>query len=387
MTGTLLTQTNQFLPHGVTLRGHVSATYAEILTPDALDFLALLHRQFENERSRLLQLRRAMQQRLNTGWLPNFLLETADIRASDWKVAAMPQDLQDRRVELIGTTDRKLVIHALNSGANVFIADFEEASGSTWEALLSGQVNLRDAVDRTIFYQDFQIGKYNRLDPNPAVLIARPRGWHLLEEHLLIDGQPIAASLFDFGLYCFHNAHRLLLQGSGPYFYLPNLDNRHEAALWNAVFVAAEEALGLAIGTIKSTVLIETIQAAFEMDEILFALRDHIVALSCGRFRSSSPLMIKTCHRRGALAISGMATPTPIQTDPEANEAELARVRADKEREVQAGFDGTWVTHPVLVHVAREVFDRHLYGFNQLSVLREDVQVTATDLLKPGFFC
>ena len=412
MTGTLLTQTNQLVPQGITLRGNVSAAHAEILTPDALSFLARLHRQFEPERSRLMHLRATIQQQLDAGWLPDFPAETANIRAAEWKVAPIPQDLQDRRVELTGPTDRKIVINALNSGANAFMADFEDASSPTWETMLSGQVNLRDAVDRTIFYRDPKTGKDYTLGPNPAVLIARPRGWHLLEEHLLIDGQPISAALFDFGLYCFHNAHRLLLQGSGPYFYLPKLENRHEAALWNAVFVAAEEVLGLSIGTIKATVLIETILAAFEMDEILYALRDHIVALNCGRWdyifsfikkfrnrpdwvlpdrqqvtmtthflRSYSLLTIKTCHRRGALAIGGMAAQIPIKNDPEANAAALARVRADKEREAQDGHDGTWVAHPALVPVAREIFDRRLYGFNQLSVLREDVQVVATDLL------
>lgn len=417
MTATLLTQTQHPLPAGITLCAEVSPAHAAILTPEALNFLALLHRKFEPERARLLQLRKTMQHQIDAGWLPDFPAETADIRATDWTIAPIPQDLQDRRVELTGPTDRKMVINALNSGANAFMADFEDASSPTWETMLAGQVNLRDAVDRTIFYRDPKTGKDYSLGSNLAVLIARPRGWHLLEEHLLVDGQPISASLFDFGLYFFHNAHRLLLQGSGPYFYLPKLENRHEAALWDAVFVAAEEALGLAIGTIKATVLIETILAAFEIDEILYALRNHIVALNCGRWdyifscikkfrqrpdwvlpdrqqvtmtahflRSYSLLTIKTCHRRGALAIGGMAAQIPIKSDPAANEAALAQVRMDKEREVRDGHDGTWVAHPALVAVARQVFDHRLHGFNQLSVKREDVQVTAADLLRlpPG---
>ncbi|MFM7450598.1 MAG: malate synthase A [Leptolyngbyaceae cyanobacterium] len=412
MTATLLTQTQHPLPAGINLCAEVSPAHAAILTPEALNFLALLHRKFEPERARLLQLRKTMQHQIDAGWLPDFPAETAAIRAADWTIAPIPQDLKDRRVELTGPTDRKMVINALNSGANAFMADFEDASSPTWETMLAGQVNLRDAVDRTIFYRDPKTGKDYSLGTNLAVLIARPRGWHLLEEHLLVDGQPISASLFDFGLYFFHNAHRLLLQGSGPYFYLPKLENRHEAALWDAVFVAAEEALGLAIGTIKATVLIETILAAFEMDEILYALRNHIVALNCGRWdyifswikkfrqrpdwvlpdrqqvtmtahflRSYSLLTIKTCHRRGALAIGGMAAQIPIKSDPAANEAALAQVSMDKEREARDGHDGTWVAHPALVTVARQVFDHRLHGFNQLSVKREDVQVTAADLL------
>jgi len=372
----------------------------------------MLQRRFSGERSRLLRLRETIQQRIDAGWLPNFPSETAAIRSSDWQVAPIPPDLLDRRVELTGPTDRKLIINALNSGANTFMADFEDATSPTWDNLISGQINLRDAVQRTIRLRDPKTGKDYKLASNPAVLIVRPRGWHLLEEHLLVDGQPVCASLFDFGLYLFHNAHHLLLQGSGPYFYLPKLENRQEAALWNQVFVAAQEALGLPIGTIKATVLIETILAAFEMDEILYVLRDHIVGLNCGRWdyifslikkfrdrpefvlpdrqqvtmtthfmRSYTLLTIKTCHRRGAMAIGGMAAQIPIKSDPVANQSALSKVRADKEREAEDGHDGTWVAHPDLVPVAREVFDQRIQGFNQLSVQRSDVRVTAADLL------
>jgi len=412
MTATLPTQKSKPAAQAIEVRGNFTPAYGEILTPAALEFIALLQRRFRNERSRLLQLRETIQQKIDAGWLPDFPSETAEIRDRDWKVAPIPQDLLDRRVELTGPTDRKLVINALNSGANAFMADFEDATSPTWDNLMSGQVNLRDAVQRTIWLQDAKTGKDYQLNSNPAVLIVRPRGWHLLEEHLLVDGLPVSASLFDFGLYFFHNAHHLLLQGSGPYFYLPKLENRHEAALWNDVFITAQEVLGLPIGTIKATVLIETILAAFEMDEILYALRDHIVALNCGRWdyifsfikkfrnrsdfvlpdrqqitmtshflRSYSLLTIKTCHRRGALAMGGMAAQIPIKDDPAANALALAKVRADKEREVQDGHDGTWVAHPALVPVARQLFDRKLQGFNQLAVLREDVQVTAADLL------
>ncbi|ARV61062.1 malate synthase A [Nostocales cyanobacterium HT-58-2] len=412
MTSTITVQRNKSPANGIVLRGKVSAEYAEILTTEALDFIAMLQRRFGIQRERLLKLRETIQQQLDAGWLPDFPSETEAIRNDDWKVVPIPQDLQDRRVEITGPTDRKMVINALNSGANVFMADFEDANSPTWDNMVSGQINLRDAVNRTIEFSDPATGKTYKLNEKTAVLIARPRGWHLLEEHVLVDGQPMSASLFDFGLYFFHNTHKLLENGSGPYFYLPKLENRHEAALWNEVFVAAQEALGLSVGTIKATVLLETILAAFEMDEILYALRDHIVGLNCGRWdyifsfikkfrnrpdcvlgdrhqvtmtshflRSYSLLTIKTCHRRGAFAMGGMAAQIPIKTDPAANEAALAKVKADKEREAGDGHDGTWVAHPALVPIAREVFDRKMPDPNQLSVLRDDITVTAADLL------
>ncbi len=397
---------------GVNLRGKISAEYAEILTTESLEFIAMLQRLFDAERSRLLKLRETIQQQLDAGSLPDFPIETEAIRNSDWKVAPIPKDLQDRRVEITGPTDRKTIINALNSGANAFMADFEDANSPTWDNMVSGQINLRDAVSRTIAFTDPKSGKDYCLNEKTAVLIVRPRGWHLSEEHVLVDDRPMSASLFDFGLYCFHNARKLLASGTGPYFYLPKLENRHEAALWNHVFVMAEEALGLPMGTIKATVLIETILAAFEMDEILYALRDRIVGLNCGRWdyifsfikkfhnrpdcllpdrnevtmtchflHSYSLLAIKTCHRRGALAIGGMAAQIPIKTDADANEKALAKVRADKEREAGDGHDGTWVAHPALVPIAREVFDHLVTGSNQLSELRDDVSVTAKDLL------
>lgn len=412
MTSTIPTQNNRFIANRVSLRGKISETYAEILSPEALNFLAMLQRRFEAERLRLLELRETIQQQLDQGWLPDFLAETTDIRDRDWQITAIPSDLQDRRVEITGSTDRKMVINALNSGANAFMADFEDANSPTWDNMVSGQVNLRDAVARTIEFYDPSIDKIYQLNPHPAVLMARPRGWHLLESHVLVDDQPMSASLFDFGLYFFHNARQLIANGSGPYFYLPKLENRHEAELWNQVFVAAQEALNLPIGSIKVTVLIETILAAFEMDEILYALRDHVVALNCGRWdyifswikkfhhrpdfclpdreqvtmtshflRSYSLLTIQTCHRRGAMAMGGMAAQIPIRADPVANAAALDKVRADKLREVKDGHDGTWVAHPALVPIAREVFDQHMPTPNQISVVRDDLKITAQDLL------
>ena len=413
MTPTATAQKNRPTAKGINVRGKISAEYAEILTTEALDFIGMLQRRFGADWERLLKLREATQQQLDAGWRPHFLSETEALRNSDWKIAPIPPDLQDRRVEITGPTERKMIINALNSGANAFMADFEDANSPTWDNMVSGQINLRDAVNRTIEFTDPKSGKDYNLNESTAVLIVRPRGWHLTEEHVLVDDRPMSGSLFDFGLYFFHNAQKLLENGSGPYFYLPKLENRHEAALWNQVFVAAQEALGLPIGTIKATVLIETILAAFEIDEILYELRDHIVALNCGRWdyifsfikkfsnrpdcvlpdrnqvtmtthflRSYSLLVIKTCHRRGALAMGGMAAQIPIKTDPKANEIALGKVRADKEREAGDGHDGTWVAHPGLVPIAREVFDSKMPAPNQLSVLREDITVAAEDLLK-----
>jgi malate synthase len=412
MTYTITEPKTRLTAKGIELRCNVSEQYAEILTTEALEFLVMLQRRFRTERSRLLRFRETVQQQINAGWLPDFPPGTESIRSGNWKIAPIPQDLQDRRVEITGPTGRKMVINALNSGASAFMADFEDSNAPTWDNMVSGQINLRDAVNRTIEFSDPKTGKQYRLNEKIAVLIVRPRGWHLLEEHVLVDGQPMSASLFDFGLYFFHNARRLVENGSAPYFYLPKLENRHEAALWNEVFVAAQTTLGLPIGTIKATVLLETILAAFEIDEILYVLREHIVGLNCGRWdyifsfikkfqarpnfvlpdrqqvtmtvpfmRAYSLLVIKTCHRRGAFAIGGMAPQIPIKNDLAANEAACARVRADKEREAGDGHDGTWVAHPGLVAIARDVFDQKMPTPNQVFIQRQDVTVTAADLI------
>ncbi len=400
-------------PPGVAIHQPLGPRYDEILTPQALEFLAALHRRFEARRSQVLHARTGRQARYNAGELPDFLRETANVRDASWRVGTIPADLLDRRVEITGPVDRKMIINALNSGAKVFMADFEDANSPTWRNNLEGQINLLDRWHGTIDFEDPATGKRYALGPNPAVLMVRPRGWHLPETALTVDGAPISGSLFDFGLYCFHNAHALLERGTGPYFYLPKLESHHEARLWNSVFVYAEEWLGLPPGVIKATVLIETLPAAFEMDEILYELREHIVGLNCGRWdymfsfikklranpqyvlpdrsqvvmgkaflRAYSLLLIKTCHRRGAFAMGGMAAQIPNRKDPKANAAALERVRADKEREASDGHDGTWVAHPDLVPVAQEVFDRLMPQANQLDRLREDVSVTQKDLLE-----
>jgi malate synthase len=400
-------------PTGVVVRGPLAPRFAEILTPEALAFVAALHRQFDARRAALLKARTARQVRISAGELPDFLPETAKVRESDWKVAPIPADLQNRRVEITGPVDRKMIINALNSGANVFMADFEDANSPTWHNNLEGQVNLADRWHRSIDFKDAQTGKQYALNPKPAVLLVRPRGWHLLEPGLTVDGAVVAGGLFDFGLYFFHNVRAQLAKGTGPYFYLPKLESHLEARLWNDVFVFAQQQLGIANGTIKVTVLIETLPAAFEMDEILYELRDHMAGLNCGRWdymfsfikklrankayvlpdrsqvvmgkaflRAYSLLLIKTCHRRGAFAMGGMAAQIPNRKDPVANEAALARVRADKEREAGDGHDGTWVAHPDLVPVAKEVFDRLMPQANQLAKLREDVKIGQKELLE-----
>src|SRR5213592_301730 len=386
---------------------------AEILGPAALQFLGALARRFEPERQRRLARRRERQQELDAGRLPDFLPETKEIRDRDWTVAPIRPDLTDRRVEITGPVERKMMINALNSGANVFMADFEDANAPTWENNLTGQQNVRDAVTRTIAYTSPE-GKRYALEAKTATLVVRPRGWHLLEKHLVVDEQPIAASLFDFGLTFFHTAAALVASGSGPYFYLPKLESHLEARLWNDVFIFAQDALGMPRGTIRATVLIETILAAFETDEILWELRDHSAGLNCGRWdyifsyikkfrsrpecvlpdrglvtmdrpflKSYAELVIRTCHRRGIPAVGGMAAQIPIKRDPALNAKALEKVRADKLREVRQGHDGTWVAHPALVPVAKQVFDQGMPGPNQLERLREDVQVTAANLLEP----
>lgn len=401
------------LPQGIALTAPVTGRMAEILTPDALAFLTHLERTFGEMRRTLLLARHKVQLKLDEGWRPSFPSETHAVRSSDWRIAAIPQDLRDRRVEITGPVDRKMVINALNSGANCFMADFEDATTPTWENLVTGQINLCDAVRRSIDYTDTASGKRYALHDKTATLIVRPRGWHLDEAHVLVDGKPMSGSLFDFGLYLFHNADALRQRGSGPYYYLPKLEHYLEARLWNDVITEAQNQLGLPVGTVKVTVLIETILAAFQMDEILYELRDHIVGLNCGRWdyifsvikkfrndpnfilpdraqvtmttpmmRAYSHLLIQTCHRRGAFAMGGMAAQIPIKSDPEANEIALNRVRLDKEREAGDGHDGTWVAHPGLVPVAREIFDRYLFGPNQLQVLRADEKIIAADLLR-----
>ncbi|HEX9202310.1 MAG TPA: malate synthase A, partial [Acidobacteriaceae bacterium] len=354
---------------------------------------------------------------LDAGQKPDFLPETANIRASEWTVAPLPADLLDRRVEITGPVDRKMIINALNSGAKVFMADFEDSTTPTWDNLIDGQLNLRDAVRRTITYEDPTTKKSYKLIDNPAILFVRARGWHLEERHMTVDGEPMSGSLFDFGLYAFHNAKELLARGSGPYFYLPKIESHLEARLWNDVFVQAESELGLPKNSIKGTVLIETILATFEMDEILYELRDHSAGLNCGRWdyifsfikkfagdksvllpdraqvtmtthfmRSYSKLCIKTCHRRNVSAMGGMSALIPIKSDPEANERAIAGVRADKEREATDGHDGTWVAHPGLVPIALEVFNRVMPQPNQISKQLPDYHTTAADLLQvpPG---
>jgi malate synthase len=398
---------------GVELPARLPAEGERVLTQPAIDFLVALERRFGPERRRLLGLRRERQRAIDAGERPDFLAATQAVRDGDWKIAPLPHDLIDRRVEITGPVDRKMVINALNSGANCYMADFEDSTAPSLGNLLSGQANLMDAVRRTIAYDDPDTGKSYRLNARPATLLVRPRGWHLPEAHLLVDEREMSASLFDFGLYFFHNAKALVERGTGPYFYLPKLESHLEARLWNEVFLFAQERLGLKKGTIKATVLVETILAAFEMDEILYELRDHSAGLNCGRWdyifsfikkfardpkslmpdratvtmtahflRSYSQLVIKTCHRRGAHAIGGMAAQIPIKNDPAANATALAKVRADKEREATDGHDGTWVAHPALVPVAREIFDRLMPEKNQIARQRQDVHVNAADLLK-----
>ncbi|MHA1566341.1 MAG: malate synthase A [Alphaproteobacteria bacterium] len=390
----------------------MSPGFERILTPQALGFIAMLERKFGQRRRELLAAREARQARIDNGEMPNFLSETAAIRADDWTVAPLPKDLLDRRIEITGPTDAKMVINALNSGASVFMADFEDANTPTWANMIEGQINMSDAIARTIEFTDPKSGKEYALNDKIAVLLQRPRGWHLPEAHVLVDGQAMSGSLFDFGLYFFHNVDNLLARGSGPYFYLPKLESHLEARLWNDVFVTAQDTLGIPQGTIKATVLIETILAAFEMDEILYELREHSAGLNCGRWdyifsvikkfrnfpewvmpdraevtmaahfmRSYSQLLIKTCHRRNVHAMGGMAAQIPIKTDPAANEAAMKKVRADKEREANDGHDGTWVAHPGLIPIAKEVFDAVMPQANQIDRKREDVNVTAADLL------
>jgi malate synthase len=406
-----------FMDAGIRILGPVAPELEAIVSPEALAFVADLHRRFEPRRQELLRAREARQAAIDAGAALDFLPETREVREATWGVAPAPHDLQDRRVEITGPCDRKMIINALNSGAKVFMADLEDASSPTWRNVVEGQQNLYDAVRGTIAFENPD-GREYRLNPETATLLVRPRGWHLDERHMTVDGGPVSGSLFDFGLYFFHNARELIRRGTGPYFYLPKLQSHLEARLWNDVFSAAQDALGIPRGAIRATVLIETLPAAFEMDEILYELRDHAAGLNAGRWdyifsaikternrphetlpdraqvtmtvpfmRAYTQLLVKTCHRRGAHAIGGMAAFIPSRRDPEVNEIAFAKVREDKEREATDGFDGTWVAHPGLVPVAREIFDRVLgEAPHQKDVLRQDVNPTAgelTDLAVP----
>ncbi|MGM7684229.1 malate synthase A [Cytobacillus sp. Hm23] len=396
---------------GIQVHSKRNEQYDEILTPEALKFVKKLEKKFGERRKELLLKRGERQQKIDAGKLPDFLEETSGVRRGDWTIAPIPKDLQDRRVEITGPVERKMVINALNSGAKVFMADFEDANSPTWRNCIEGQINLRDAVNKTITFENPNGKKYS-LNEEVATLVVRPRGWHLEERHVTVGGKSMSASLIDFGLYFFHNAKTLLARNSGPYFYLPKLESHLEARLWNDVFVFAQNELNIPQGTIKATVLIETILAAFEMDEILYELRDHSAGLNCGRWdyifsyikklrnfehvilpdrslvtmtvpfmRAYSLLAIKTCHRRSAPAIGGMAAQIPVKNDPKANEEAFKKVQADKEREVLDGHDGTWVAHPALVPVAMEIFNNEMPEPNQIYRKREDVCVTATELL------
>ncbi len=401
------------LPRGLKLFGTVTDEQAEILTPDALEFFCALQRQFNPRRLDLLLQRKLRQKAIDAGEMPQFLAETEGIRRGDWQVQPVPADLQNRRVEITGPVDRKMVINALNSGANCYMADFEDSHSPTWEGTLDGQINVRDAVRGVIEYANPD-GKKYKLNETTATLIVRPRGWHLPEKHVEVDGEPASASLFDFALYFFHNARQRVQSGSGIYFYLPKMEHYLEARLWNDVFVKAQELLGIPLGSIKATVLIEHILAAFQMDEILYELRQHSAGLNCGRWdyifsyikkfarrpefivpdraqvTMTTPFMrayalscIRTCHRRGAFAMGGMAAYIPVKTDPESNERALQKVREDKRREATDGHDGTWVAHPGLVAIAKEEFDRVLGEKpNQIERRRDDVMVTASQLVE-----
>ncbi|MGI0155721.1 MAG: malate synthase A [Thermoplasmata archaeon] len=396
----------------VQARGVPGPRSAEVLTSGALEFLADLHDRFESRRREVLAKRGAFRAIVRTGDRPGFLEETRTLRDADWTVPPPPDDLRDRRVEITGPTDRKMVINALNSGASVYMADFEDAHSPTWSGTIEGQGNLLDAVRKHIEFVGAE-GREYRLAARTATLMVRPRGWHLDERHMTVDGRPMSASLFDFGLYLFANARELVARGSGPYFYLPKMEHHREARLWADVFRASEATLGLRAGTIRATALIETLPAAFQMEEILYELREHSVGLNCGRWdylfsfikqyrddprivfpdRSAlsmatpfltaySRLLIQTCHRRGAHAMGGMAAQIPIRDDPRASEAALALVRLDKEREVRAGHDGTWVAHPGLVPLARSIFDAGMPGANQIELLRDEPTVRPEELLR-----
>ncbi len=397
----------------IVVSGAMRSRYNEVINPAALEFLAGLHRNFEKRRRELMQRRADRQHRFNAGELPDFLAETKKIREQGWKIGPVPKDLRDRRVEITGPVDRKMVVNALNSGAQVYMADFEDACSPSWDNLIEGQLNLKDRWAGKLAFTDPKNKKQYKLNDKVATLIVRPRGWHLTEDHVTVDGAPISGGLFDFGLYFFHNARRLVGADTGPYYYLPKMESHLEARLWNDVFEYAQAQFKMPTGTIKATVLIETLPAAFEMDEILYELRDHILGLNAGRWdyifsflkrlgknkRFLTPdrsvmtmdkaflsayaqLLIRTCHRRGAYAMGGMAAQIPVKGDDKANNEAFKKVRADKEREAGSGNDGTWVAHPGLVPVAEEVFNRMMPKANQLDVLRDDVKASRDKLLE-----
>ena len=400
-------------PDHISVIGAHRTNYERIISKEALTFLGEMHKRFNKRRKNLLEERKTRQREIDKGVMPNFLPDTKHIRESDWKVAPIPEDLLDRRVEITGPVDRKMIINALNSGAKVFMADFEDSNTPSWTNNIEGHINLMDAIRRKIDFVNPDNGKSYSLNDEIATLIVRPRGWHLEEKHILFDDEPMSGSLVDFGLYLFHNANQLMENGTGPYFYLPKLESHLEARLWNDVFVFAQEYLGIPKGTIKATVLIETILASFELNEIIYELKDHMAGLNCGRWdyifsyikkfrnlegfvlperaqvtmtvpfmRSYAQLVIKTCHQRGAMAIGGMAAQIPIKNNTDANEIAINKVKEDKLREVKDGHDGTWVAHPGLVPVALEIFDTYMPEKNQLSKKRNDVHVTAADLVE-----
>ena len=400
------------MQNNLIIKGTLKEGYDKILSSDALEFICKLQNTFDGRRKELLERRALIQKEIDSGKMPDFIPETKSIRDSDWKVAPIPDDLKDRRVEITGPVDRKMIINALNSGANVFMADFEDSNSPTWENNIEGQINLRDAIDRKISFTSPE-GKQYKLNEKTATLMVRPRGWHLEEKGITLNDENFSASIFDFGLFFFHNAKKLIDNGSGPYFYIPKIENHLEARLWNDIFNMAQDELKIPRGTIRATVLIETILAAFEMDEILYELKEHSAGLNCGRWdyifsfikkfrnyndfvlpdrnqvtmtthflRSYSQLVIKTCHKRGIHAMGGMAAQIPIKNDPKGNEEAIQKVRADKERESGDGHDGTWVAHPGLIPIAKEVFDRLMPEANQIKNKRDDVHVCAKDLLE-----
>ena len=384
----------------------------EILSPEAMEFACHLHQTFNATRLEILKERKIRQSEIDAGNMPEFLTETEHIRLGGWKIAEIPDNLHDRRVEITGPVDRKMIINALNSGVKVFMADFEDSNSPTWGNIIDGQINLRDAVNKTISFTNPN-GKYYKLNDKTAILMVRPRGWHLIEKHVLVNGESISASIFDFAIYFYHNANNLISSGTGPYYYLPKLENHLEARLWNNIFNMAQDELGIPRGSIKATVLIETILAAFEMDEILYELREHSAGLNCGRWdyifsfikkfrnhpdfvlpdrslvtmechflRSYVNLLVQTCHRRGAHAMGGMAAQIPIKNDPIANEKALAKVQDDKRREAQAGHDGTWIAHPGLASIALDAFDKVMPDANQLRNMQENINIKSHNLLQ-----
>jgi len=406
-----MTERTRTYAEGIEFTTEIPEEFEEILTPEAVAFVAKLSREYRGRVVELLGKRAERQERISAGEMPDFLPETRDVREGDWKIAPIPDDLQDRRVELTGPPDRKMTINALNSGASCWMADFEDANCPTWHNMLESQLNMKEAIEGTISFDDPSSGKHYELHENTAVILARPRGWHLFEKHMLVDGEQVPGGLFDFGLYFFHNARTLLDNGSGPYFYLPKMESHLEARLWNDVFDSAQDELGIPRGTIKATVLIETILATFEMHEILYELREHSAGLNCGRWdyifsyikkfreedmllpdrnsvtmtvpfmRAYSLLTIKTCHQRGAHAMGGMAAQIPRSDDPEWTEFANNKVREDKEREARDGHDGTWVAHPGMVGLAKEAFDEHMPQPNQLDKI-PDANPSAEDLLE-----